>query len=84
MNWTVVVFFGPMFLVMIWWVISARKWFKGPKVNVQHMMLGREGNVLEGAGKSQDGDSSSDNVVRAGDIKAVPVEETTKPKSEIA
>jgi hypothetical protein len=21
--------------------VSARKWFKGPKVNVQHLMLGR-------------------------------------------
>lgn len=24
-----------MFLVMIWWVISAHKWFKGPKINVR-------------------------------------------------
>lgn len=29
-------------MILIWWVVSARKWFKGPKVNVQHMMLGRE------------------------------------------
>jgi hypothetical protein len=72
MNWTVVVYFGPMFLVMVWWFISARKWFKGPKVNVQHMMLGREGNVIDGEGKSHDGDSSSDNVVRAADIKSAP------------
>jgi hypothetical protein len=78
MNWTVVVYFGPMFLVMIWWVISARKWFKGPKVNVQHMMLGREGNVIDGKGKSNDGDSSSDHVVRAADIKSVPAGEISK------
>ncbi|KAI5254869.1 amino acid transporter [Aureobasidium subglaciale] len=42
MNWTCLVYGGPMTMIMIWWVVSARKWFKGPKVNVQHMMLGRE------------------------------------------
>ncbi|KAK6434174.1 GABA/polyamine transporter [Oleoguttula sp. CCFEE 5521] len=60
MNWTAVVYGGPMILVMIWWVVSARKWFKGPKVNVQHMMLGNEGAVIEGkeAGSgSEDGEA---------------------------
>ncbi|KXT10908.1 hypothetical protein AC579_3482 [Pseudocercospora musae] len=38
MNWTAVVYGGPMILVMIWWVVSARKWFKGPKVNLEHLM----------------------------------------------
>ena len=28
--------------------MSAHKWFKGPKVNVQHMMLGREENIIDG------------------------------------
>lgn len=38
-----------MFLVTIWWFVSARKWFKGPKVNIEHLMLGREdGNVVHG------------------------------------
>lgn len=32
MNWTVVVYGGPMALAMIWWFAGARKWFKGPKV----------------------------------------------------
>lgn len=59
MNWTVLVYGGPMVFVMIWWFVSAHKWFKGPKVNVTHMMLGREGNVIDGEGKN-DGDSSSD------------------------
>lgn len=58
MNWTIVVFGGPIFLVMIWWVVSARHWFKGPKVNVSHMMMGD--NVIEGEGKVSDGHSSSD------------------------
>ncbi|KAI9750375.1 MAG: hypothetical protein M4579_006499 [Chaenotheca gracillima] len=51
MNWTCLVYGGPMLIVMIWWVISARKWFKGPKVNVEHKMLGRPGNVVEGIEK---------------------------------
>ncbi|KAF1999514.1 amino acid transporter [Amniculicola lignicola CBS 123094] len=42
MNWTCLVYGGPMLFVIIWWFISARKWFKGPKVNIEHMMLGRE------------------------------------------
>ncbi len=70
MNWTVVVYFGPMFLVMSWWFLSARKWFKGPKVNVNHMMLGRDENIIEGEAKYADGDSLSDNAVP--DIKVAP------------
>lgn len=47
--------------VLIWWVVDARKWFKGPKVNIEHQMLGREGNVVEGKEAGNDsGDSSSD------------------------
>ncbi|KAJ4345590.1 GABA/polyamine transporter [Didymosphaeria variabile] len=49
MNWTCLVYGALMLLVLIWWFVSARKWFKGPKVNVEHLMLGREPGVLEGA-----------------------------------
>ena len=31
MNWTCLVYGGPMVFVLVWWVVSARKWFKGPK-----------------------------------------------------
>ena len=51
-----------MFLVTIWWLISAHKWFKGPKVNIEHMMLGREEAVVVGQGPTGDrkhGDDSS-------------------------
>ncbi|KAF2874900.1 amino acid permease-domain-containing protein [Massariosphaeria phaeospora] len=48
MNWTALVYGGPMFLVLVWWFVSAHKWFKGPKINVDHLMLGRYGNVVEG------------------------------------
>ncbi|KAK2791397.1 hypothetical protein FQN52_009182 [Onygenales sp. PD_12] len=48
MNWTCLVYGGPMLMVTIWWFIDARKWFKGPKVNVEHHMIGREEAVVEG------------------------------------
>lgn len=68
MNWTCLVYGGPIFIVMTWWVVSARKWFKGPKVNVEHLMLGRDGNVIEGEGKDADQLSSEDQI----DPKAHP------------
>jgi amino acid transporter len=39
MNWTIVVYGGPMTCVLIWWFVSARKWFKGPKINVEVSIL---------------------------------------------
>ena len=55
--------------VLIWWAVDAHKWFKGPKVNIDHQMLGREGNVVEGKveGKEDDndsGDSSSGSITK--------------------
>jgi hypothetical protein len=32
---------------MIWWFVSARHWFTGPKVNVDHLMMGDGENVIE-------------------------------------
>lgn len=49
MNWTALVYGALMLMVLAWWVLSARRWFKGPKVNIEHMILGRDGAVLEGA-----------------------------------
>lgn len=34
MNWTVIVYFGPMFLSLLWFVIDAHKWYKGPRPNI--------------------------------------------------
>lgn len=60
MNWTCVVYGGPMFLVMVWWVLGARKWFKGPKVNLEHVMPGTESAYAEQIqAKEVNGDSSS-------------------------
>ncbi|EPE02580.1 amino acid permease [Ophiostoma piceae UAMH 11346] len=38
MNWTIVVWGGPMLFAIIWFVVDAHKWFKGPKINVAHMI----------------------------------------------
>lgn len=35
MNWTVVVFFGPLLLFIIWFAVDARKWYVGPRPNIQ-------------------------------------------------
>jgi amino acid transporter len=37
MNWTVVVYFGPLSLALFWYAVSARKWFTGPKVSLEHL-----------------------------------------------
>ena len=60
MNWTVLVWGGPMFGVIVWWFVDAHKWFKGPKVNLEHQMLGREGNVLEGKATDDEEITSAD------------------------
>ena len=60
MNWTCLVYGGPMFMVTVWWFVSAKNWFKGPKVNVDHLMLGREGNVVEGTPKDRELESERD------------------------
>lgn len=61
MNWTCVVYGVPMLLVCVWWVLSARKWFKGPKVNVAHMMLGDEQQILDGLGVQRSRSTGSRN-----------------------
>lgn len=43
---------------ILWWIISARHWFTGPKVNIEHQMLGREGNVIDA--KETEGESGGD------------------------
>lgn len=53
MNWTCLVYGAPMLFVLIWWVVDARKWFKGPKVNLEHVVYGREDNVGEMKGRQE-------------------------------
>lgn len=40
MNWTIVIYGGAMTLALAWYAVDARKWFKGPKVNVEHIIHG--------------------------------------------
>ncbi|KAF2965581.1 hypothetical protein GQX73_g7991 [Xylaria multiplex] len=45
MNWTSLVYGAPMLFVIIWFFVDAHKWFKGPKININHHMhtIGIEG-----------------------------------------
>lgn len=63
MNWTCLVYGGPMTGALIWWVVSARKWFKGPKVNIEHHMHGRVPDVIDGKEESAESGGSSTNSV---------------------
>jgi len=70
MNWTCVVYGGPMLGAITWWIVDAHKWFKGPRVNIEHRMLGREGNVIEGEGEESGGSSTNSISKEEGDSKA--------------
>ena len=50
MNWTCLVYGAPMLAVTIWWFVDAHRWFKGPKVNVEHAIhhVNQEPTVNEG------------------------------------
>ena len=37
MNWTCLIYGGAMFLAMSWYAVDGRKWFKGPRINVDHI-----------------------------------------------
>ena len=56
-----------MLAISIWWVVDARKWFKGPKVNVDHQMLEREDDVLDAKVPAhvQDGSDSASGSIEA-------------------
>ncbi|KAK6463295.1 GABA/polyamine transporter [Scheffersomyces coipomensis] len=42
MNWTAVVFFGPLLLSTIWFVVDAHKWYIGPKSNLDEADISYE------------------------------------------
>lgn len=65
MNWTVLVYFGPMLFAVSWYLIYAHKFFKGPKVNVNDMIH---------HGDSQDSGSVIDGI----DVVATPQDTITK------
>jgi hypothetical protein len=65
MNWTCLVYGTPMLFCIVWWNLSAKKWFKGPVVNVEHRMLGAEGNIIEGGEINEISGSDSDSLGKA-------------------
>lgn len=46
MNWTVLVFFGPLLLATIWFAIDARKWYIGPRSNIDEKDITYEDDML--------------------------------------
>lgn len=38
MNYTCLIYGGVMGCAMLWYAVDARKWFKGPKINVEHLI----------------------------------------------
>lgn len=54
MNWTVVVYFGPMGLALFWYLVYARKFFKGPKLNVQHLIYAEDQPIKANTGDQED------------------------------
>ena len=51
-----------MLIIICWWFISAHKWFTGPKVNFEHIMIGRNAVVVDGQEVASVGDSDGGNV----------------------
>jgi hypothetical protein len=35
------VYGAPMLVALLWFAVDAHKWFKGPKVNAKHAMIGQ-------------------------------------------
>ncbi|CAG8960231.1 hypothetical protein HYFRA_00012750 [Hymenoscyphus fraxineus] len=50
MNYACLIYGGSMFLAMVWYAVDARKWFKGPRINVQHLMDNRAVEKRENGG----------------------------------
>lgn len=78
MNWTCLVWGTPMLGALVWWVFSAHKWFKGPKVNIEHAMLGREENVI--VGKDGGGSDSGSRLASGSGSRPASVEAVTQVK----
>lgn len=45
MNWTVVVFFGPLLLFIIWFAVDAHKWYEGPRPNIEEYIAKDSGDI---------------------------------------
>ncbi|KAI0968885.1 amino acid permease-domain-containing protein [Xylaria arbuscula] len=70
MNWTSLVYGAPMLFVIIWFFVDAHKWFKGPKINVEHHM---DSMAIEGLPISQN---------KIADIESGSTSSTSKSSSD--
>jgi amino acid transporter len=59
MNWTCLIYGGSMTLALTWYAVDARKWFKGPRINVEHT------NILEGRGEESSESASGEKVAHS-------------------
>lgn len=53
MNYTCLIYGGVMSLALLWYAVDARKWFKGPKVNVEHLIHTRTLDGEHGSGSDR-------------------------------
>ena len=67
MNWTVLVYGAPMAAILVWWIVDARKWFKGPKVNIEHMHSNAQ--IVEGLDVGVEVEDESQRASREGEKK---------------
>lgn len=58
MNWTCLIYGGAMMFAMIYYAVSGRKWFKGPRLNVGVVT---EGDAMGEKGVGQSAGSDSGN-----------------------
>ena len=58
MNWTCLIYGGAMALAMTWYAVDARKWYKGPKVNSDHINT----ELFEGVGDNSSEDAGCEKV----------------------
>jgi hypothetical protein len=69
MNYTCLIYGGVMLLAVLWYAVDARHWFKGPKINVEHLIHvkvveGQEAESDRGRSRNRDGNSDEDVNVR--------------------
>jgi hypothetical protein len=52
MNYTCLIYGGTMGLALLWYAVDARKWFKGPRINVEHLIHTTVTEEVEGSSSS--------------------------------
>ncbi|OTA83310.1 hypothetical protein M434DRAFT_400711 [Hypoxylon sp. CO27-5] len=73
MNWTALVYGAPMLFVVLWFFVDAHKWFKGPKINIEHHMLHQQLPDVEGIEVPSGGTGSGkDSDIERGSVSKAP------------